>query len=105
LNVDDLISATACGDDVEYGKPDPRLVGIALAKLRLAAPEAVVIGDTPYDAEAGREAGAAAAGVLTGAFAAEALMAAGCFAVADDLHALLARLESDQYVEQKGLHK
>ena len=33
LKVDDLITATACGDDVEHGKPDPRLVGMALRKL------------------------------------------------------------------------
>jgi hypothetical protein len=29
LNADEFISATACGDDVNHGKPDPRLVGIA----------------------------------------------------------------------------
>src|SRR5690348_6016709 len=27
LDVDDYIAATACGDDVEHGKRDPRLVG------------------------------------------------------------------------------
>jgi phosphoglycolate phosphatase-like HAD superfamily hydrolase len=30
LNVDGLIESIACGDDVEHGKPDPRLVGLAL---------------------------------------------------------------------------
>jgi len=39
-----------------------------------------MIGDTPYDAEVALEAGAAAACVLTGSFAAEALAEAGCFA-------------------------
>jgi len=92
LKVDEFISATACGDDVEHGKPDPRLVGMALRKLGLSAFEAVMIGDTPYDAEAALEAGAAAACVLTGGFAAEALVEAGCFAVAEDLRALLPRL-------------
>ena len=70
----------ACGDDVEYGKPDPRLVGIALRKLALPGSQAVMIGDTPYDAEAGIEAGAKAAGVLTGGFG-NVLLQAGCFAV------------------------
>jgi phosphoglycolate phosphatase-like HAD superfamily hydrolase len=37
LNVDDLIDAVACGDDVEHGKPDPRLVGLALRKLGIPA--------------------------------------------------------------------
>ena len=30
LQVDEFVSATACGDDVEHGKPDPRLVGLAV---------------------------------------------------------------------------
>ena len=93
LNIDAFIDATACGDDVEHGKPDPRLVGLALRKLGLRGSEAVMVGDTPYDAEAASGAGAAAAGVLTGGFSAEALSGAGCFAVADDLRGLFSRLE------------
>jgi beta-phosphoglucomutase-like phosphatase (HAD superfamily) len=53
----------ACGDDVAYGKPDPRLVGLALRKLGLTGPRTVMI-------------------VLSGGFSAEALREAGCFAVA-----------------------
>jgi beta-phosphoglucomutase-like phosphatase (HAD superfamily) len=33
MNVDDLIDCVACGDDVDHGKPDARLVGRALRKL------------------------------------------------------------------------
>jgi phosphoglycolate phosphatase-like HAD superfamily hydrolase len=93
LHVTDLIDAMACGDDVEHGKPDPRLVGLALRKLALPAGQAVMIGDTPYDAEAARGAGAAAVGLLTGGFAKEALAEAGCVVVAKDLRELLSRLE------------
>jgi phosphoglycolate phosphatase-like HAD superfamily hydrolase len=53
-------------DDVELGKPDPRLVGLALGKLGISAGQAVMVGDTPYDAEAASGAGIAAAGLLTG---------------------------------------
>ena len=73
LNADDYIAATACGDDVEHGKPDPRLVGIALRKLALPGAQSVMVGDTPYDAEAGLEAGAKAAGVITGGFSEDSL--------------------------------
>jgi phosphoglycolate phosphatase-like HAD superfamily hydrolase len=73
LNADEFIAATACGDDVEHGKPDPRLVGMALRKLALPGSQAVMVGDTPYDAEAGLEAGTKAAGVLTGGFSADVL--------------------------------
>jgi beta-phosphoglucomutase-like phosphatase (HAD superfamily) len=37
LNIDEFIEAMACGDDVEHGKPDPRIVGVALRKLGLTA--------------------------------------------------------------------
>ena len=84
LAADDLIDSVACGDDVEHGKPDPRLVGLALRKLEVPAGQAIMIGDTPYDAEAARGAGTAAAGLLTGGFPREALTEAGCFAVAAD---------------------
>jgi phosphoglycolate phosphatase-like HAD superfamily hydrolase len=40
---------------------------MALRKLGLPGSQSVMIGDTPYDAEAGLEAGTKAAGVLTGA--------------------------------------
>jgi phosphoglycolate phosphatase-like HAD superfamily hydrolase len=93
LGIDEFIEAIACGDDVEHGKPDPRLVGLALRKLGLTGSGAVVIGDTPYDAEAASGAGTAAAGVLSGGFSAEALREAGCFAVADDVSSLLVALE------------
>jgi phosphoglycolate phosphatase-like HAD superfamily hydrolase len=94
LDVGDFIAATACADDLEHGKPDPRLVGIALRKLGIASSQAVMVGDTPYDAEAGIEAGTKAAGVLTGGFSESTLGEAGCFAVARDLLALLPNLLS-----------
>jgi HAD superfamily hydrolase (TIGR01549 family) len=94
LNVTDLIDAMACGDDVKHGKPDPRLVGLALQKLGASASQTVMVGDTPYDAEAALGAGTAAAGLLTGGFAKEALTEAGCFVVAKDLRELLPFLKS-----------
>jgi phosphoglycolate phosphatase-like HAD superfamily hydrolase len=92
VDADNFIAATACGDDVEYGKPDPRLVGVALRKLALPAARCVMIGDTPYDAEAGLEAGTKAAGVLTGGFGFDVLSEAGCLAVANDLAGLVKNL-------------
>jgi HAD superfamily hydrolase (TIGR01509 family) len=65
-DANDHIAVTAFGDDLEHGKPDPRLVGIALRKLGPADSQTVMVGDTPYDAEAGLQAGTKAAGILTG---------------------------------------
>jgi len=84
LDIDDLIDSLACGDDVEHGKPDPRLVGLAVRKLGVPAGQAVMIGDTPYDAEAAYAAGTAAAGVLTGGFSKEALTEAGALSLLEN---------------------
>jgi phosphoglycolate phosphatase-like HAD superfamily hydrolase len=77
----------------EHGKPDPRLIGLALGN---SLGQAVMIGDTPYDAEAASGAGIAAAGPLTGGFAKQALPEAGCFAVADELLELPAIFKAGQ---------
>lgn len=96
LGVEDMIDALACGDDVEHGKPDPRLIGAALRKLGLPAKDVLMIGDTPYDAEAAQEAGLAAAGVMTGGFSKEALLQAGCLTVAREVSDLAAWLFTDK---------
>jgi hypothetical protein len=67
-------------------------IGMALRKLALPAPRCVMIGDTPYDAEAGLEAGTKAAGVLTGGFGFDVLSEAGCLTVANDLAGLVKNL-------------
>ena len=59
LDADEFIAATACGDDVEHGKPDPRLVGMALHKLAIPGSQAVMVGDTPYDVEPSNRIGVA----------------------------------------------
>jgi phosphoglycolate phosphatase-like HAD superfamily hydrolase len=82
INADDLIDAMACGNDVSRGKPDPELVELALDHLggRPAA-LATMIGDTPFDAQAARSAGADAWGTLSGGHARSSLFDAGCSVV------------------------
>jgi phosphoglycolate phosphatase-like HAD superfamily hydrolase len=93
LDIDPYLFAIACGDDVEYGRPDPRFVGTALRKLGLPAGKTLMIADTPYDAEAAHDAGVMAAGVLSGGFAAKVLAEAGCVAIADRIFELVTRLD------------
>jgi phosphoglycolate phosphatase-like HAD superfamily hydrolase len=79
INVDDLIDAIACGDDVSSGKPDPELVELALHRLGgISAKSATMIGDTPFDAQAARRTGATAWGTLSGGHARSSLIDAGC---------------------------
>jgi phosphoglycolate phosphatase-like HAD superfamily hydrolase len=52
MDVDDLVHAIACGDDVEEGKPNPSVIATALSKLNVGHRHAAMVGDTPYDAQA-----------------------------------------------------
>jgi phosphoglycolate phosphatase-like HAD superfamily hydrolase len=81
MNVDDLIDAIACGDEVSKGKPDPALVELALLHLGSTSVSATMIGDTPFDAQAARRAGATAWGTLTGGHPRSSLIDAGCSVV------------------------
>jgi phosphoglycolate phosphatase-like HAD superfamily hydrolase len=74
-----FLSVQVCGDDAERGKPAPDLIVIAQHRLRVQ--NSIVVGDTPYDAQAATAAGAVAVGVETGGFSAAALRKAGCVAV------------------------
>jgi phosphoglycolate phosphatase-like HAD superfamily hydrolase len=60
----------------------------------VAAADAVVIGDTPYDVEAARGAGLRCIGVLSGGFAEADLRRAGCIAIYRDPADLLERYEA-----------
>jgi HAD superfamily hydrolase (TIGR01509 family) len=55
--VEDLIDTSATSSDVSRSKPDPDIIHQALAKAGVAAHEAVMLGDTPYDIEAAKSAG------------------------------------------------
>ena len=82
MDVDDLIDAIACGDEVSKGKPDPGLVELALDHLGgTSALFATMIGDTPFDAQAARSAGVNAWGTLSGGHPRSSLIDAGCSAV------------------------
>ena len=58
--------STTDSDDAERSKPDPDIVRAALRKLRLPGGRCVLIGDTPYDAQAARKAGVGFIGVRCG---------------------------------------
>jgi phosphoglycolate phosphatase len=82
--------ATAQVADDHPSKPDPSMVRAALAQT--GADEAVMIGDTTFDIEMGRAAGAATLGVAWGYHPRAALVAAGADAVIDGFAQLPAAL-------------
>ena len=91
----DLIDSATSSDDAARSKPFPDIFQAALAKLSPLKPEeAVVVGDTPYDAEAARNAGVKTVGVLSGGFTEQALREAGCIAVYRDAEDLFRNYET-----------
>jgi HAD superfamily hydrolase (TIGR01549 family) len=89
-NIADLIDSATSPNDAERSKPFPDIFRVALDKLSpLGANDAVVIGDTPYDAEAARNAGLMMVGVLSGGFSERVLREAGCLAIYRDPEDLL----------------
>lgn len=77
LGLEEEFSVRICADDVECGKPHPEPVLKALAALDASPDEAVFIGDSRHDIEAGRRAGVTTAAVAWGPFPREKLEAAG----------------------------
>lgn len=52
------------GDDIEFNKPHPQGIWLALQRLRVESRRAAYVGDMPADIEAGRAAGVRTAGAL-----------------------------------------
>ena len=81
-NVKDLIGASTSADDAEKSKPHPDIFHAAMDKLDgIEADEAIVVGDTPWDAQAAAKAGLKTIGLLCGGFAEDVLKEAGCVAI------------------------
>jgi HAD superfamily hydrolase (TIGR01509 family) len=90
LQIEDLVDVAICADDADRSKPCPDIFETALARLDdVAADEAIVIGDTPYDAQAAGQAGLGTIGLLSGGFTEEVLRENGVIAVYRDIADLL----------------
>jgi HAD superfamily hydrolase (TIGR01509 family) len=95
----DLLDARELADgwtdsgDVEETKPAPDLVRSALDKAG-GGETAVMVGDTPWDVKAAREAGVDTVAVLTGGFSEAELRDAGAVAVFENMEQLRARLRA-----------
>jgi HAD superfamily hydrolase (TIGR01509 family) len=98
--IEDLVDEETSSDDAERSKPFPDIFQAALARLGDMDPaEAIVIGDTPYDAEAAGKAGLRAIGVLCGGFPEDWLRSAGCMAIYAGPEDLLARFDHSPFAK------
>jgi HAD superfamily hydrolase (TIGR01549 family) len=102
-HITDLVEEETSADDAEKSKPHPDIFEAALAALGdVEADEAIVIGDTPYDAEAAGKIKIRSIGVLCGGFPEAELRAAGCTDIYRDPADLLARYDASP-LAQKSL--
>ena len=82
LKISDLTEAETTSDDAEESKPEPDIFQAALSKLKhIKKEEAIIIGDTPYDAAAANKANIKIIGVLSGGWSVEKLSESGCLMV------------------------
>jgi HAD superfamily hydrolase (TIGR01549 family) len=80
-HIEDLVEEETSSDDADKSKPHPDIFEAALERLGDIEPdEAIVVGDTPYDAEAAGKINLRTIGVLCGGFPEAELKAAGCIA-------------------------
>ena len=71
----DLLDEVVGSDEVAHSKPAPDIVRLALARLGLSPSDALMIGDSPLDLQAGRAAGTRTVAALWGQGSREMLLA------------------------------
>jgi len=99
LGIGDLVEVLTTSEDADDSKPDPDLLGATLDRMD-GVKQAVLVGDTPYDAEAARRAGIGCVGLLTGGFGRSELAEAGALLVVDSLADLI-DLDWQDYVSPR----
>lgn len=88
VGLDDAIPVIVGCDTCTRHKPHPEPVFNALALLRAGAGDAIFVGDSPHDVEAGRAAGVYTVGVSWGAFTRDEMARCGADLVIDDIRDL-----------------
>jgi HAD superfamily hydrolase (TIGR01509 family) len=92
--ISDLVDAVTTKDDAEHSKPCPDIFEAALERIAPIKPDqAIVVGDSPFDAEAAAKAGLKTVGLLCGGFPEHVLREAGCVEIYRNPEDLLANYE------------
>jgi HAD superfamily hydrolase (TIGR01509 family) len=91
IGAEDLLEDVTSASDAARSKPDPDVVQAALDRLKLAAGDVVMLGDTPYDIQAAGKVGIGVIAFRCGGFRDEDLKDA--IAIYDGAADLLARYD------------
>jgi len=95
-DIADLLDDMTSSDDAAQSKPAPDIVGAALRKIGLAPTETLLLGDTPYDIAAARQAGVRTVAVRCGGW--DDVDLTGAVAIYDDPADLLTRFGTSPFV-------
>ena len=93
LDARELAESCTSSEDVESTKPAPDLVQVALERAGADPEDAVMIGDSPWDARAAAHARVRTLAVMTGGFSEEELREAGAADVYDSVEHLRIALD------------
>ena len=83
LNIAQYFDGIICADDVANTKPSPDIALLALERYNVKPEEALVVGDSTYDMDMGREAGCDLCGVSFGSHSPEMLRERGAMYIID----------------------
>ena len=83
LNIAQYFDGIICADDVVNTKPSPDIALLALERYNIKGNEALVVGDSTYDMDMGREAGCHLCGVSFGSHSPEMLRERGAMYIID----------------------
>jgi HAD superfamily hydrolase (TIGR01549 family) len=95
LDARELADGWTTAADVDATKPEPDLVEVA--RRMVGGAEAVMIGDSTWDCEAGKRAGVETIAVLTGGFSEQELLDAGATAVYESIDELRRSLDETPF--------
>lgn len=91
--IDRLKLIEVSSDDADRSKPYPDIFQAALERMGVPADQTIVVGDTPYDAEAANKAGIRTIAVLCGGFEEGTLRGAGAIEIYAGPEAILKALD------------
>jgi len=102
-NIQDLVQVETSSADAKRSKPQPDIFEVALERLgnRVRREDAIVVGDSPHDAEGAGKAGLRTVGVLCGGFPEAALRQAGCIALYAGPEDLLKRYDESPLAKRE----
>jgi phosphoglycolate phosphatase-like HAD superfamily hydrolase len=98
LDRDSVVAAVTSAADVDSAKPDPGIIGVALARAGVTAGRAAFVGDSVWDALASVRAGVPFIGLLSGGISREELTDAGAIMVFEDTRDLIEHVDGTPIV-------